>query len=76
MSLSQLANDLKLTPNYEYKILDSLGLYENARKNIKKELLLSKQIYPYEYMTSFDIFKKLNYPYIEFFFPYCLIRNY
>jgi hypothetical protein len=66
MSLAQLANDLKLTPNYDYKILDSLGLYEKEEKE-KKEMLLSKQIYPYEYMTSFDIFNERQLPYIEYF---------
>ena len=53
MSLSQLAKDLKLVENYEYKILNALGLYDSSEK-LKKDLLLSKQIYPYEYITSFE----------------------
>ena len=61
MSLSQLANDLKLVPNFEYKILDALGLYSIDEQE-KKELLLSKQIYPYEYITSFEKYLEVALP--------------
>lgn len=55
--LDDLANDLKTVPNFSYKILDQLLLYE---KNdlFKKNLLLRKGCFCYEYVTSVDILKQ------------------
>ena len=67
MPLSRLAKDLCLVPNYEYKILDALNLYQPDERN-KKEMLLTKQIYPYEYITSFDVYDEKHLPPKEKFF--------
>ena len=61
MSLNQLTKDLKLTPNFKYKILDQLNLYEST-DIVKKEMLLCKQIYPYEYVTDFNVYKEKSLP--------------
>ena len=61
MSLNQLTKDLKLTPNFKYKILDQLNLYTST-DSLKKELLLCKQIYPYEYVTNFNVYKEKSLP--------------
>ncbi len=67
MSLAQLVEDLKLTPNHEYKIIDNLGFYNEGEKE-KRDLLLSKQIFPYEHLTSFDSFDEPHLPPKEKFF--------
>lgn len=54
-SLDTLAFNLSKVPGHEYKIMNQMDLYTNDDGSVdeeKKALLLMKQIYPYEYITS------------------------
>ncbi len=60
-SLAQLAKDLSLTPNIQYNILDQLNLYKQGDHD-RKELLLRKGVYPYEYVTHFGVYNEKSLP--------------
>ena len=60
-SLAQLAKDLSVTPNLKYDILDQLNLYKVGEED-KKELLLRKGVYPYDYANSFQVYEETSLP--------------
>lgn len=49
--LQQLCENLK-NDGHDFAILDQLDLYSDRDAHVKKELLLRKQVFPYEYCTS------------------------
>jgi hypothetical protein len=65
-SLDQLAKDLNKIPNFPYRILDQLQLHGNDSE--KRDLLLCKGVYPYEYITSFTVYEDTVLPEKEQFF--------
>ena len=52
-SLDTLAKDLASNPSHKYEILDQMGLYKKGEDD-KKKLLLCKQTFPYEFVTSLE----------------------
>ena len=52
-SLNELMNDLMKNKNHSFSIIDQLGLYSKGEEE-KKQLLLRKGVYPYEYVTSIE----------------------
>ncbi len=68
LPLNKLADDLRLTPNYEYKILKSLPIFSDENKDEEIQLLLSKQFFPYEYISSFSKLNETKLPPKESFF--------
>lgn len=57
--LGELMSNLVKNKNHTFPILDQLGLYE-ANETVKKEMLLRKGIYPYEYVTSIKKLRKTH----------------
>jgi DNA polymerase type B, organellar and viral len=57
-TLSELVSDLAKTPNFEFSILDQMGLYTDENKEELRPLLIRKGVYPYESVTSIDMLKK------------------
>ncbi len=52
-SLNELMNNLLLKKEYTFPIIDQLGLYRPNEIH-KKNLILRKGVYPYEYVTSIN----------------------
>lgn len=50
-SLNELMNNLLSDTTHKFEIIDQLGLYSTDEKE-KKQLILRKGIYPYEFVTS------------------------
>ena len=65
--LEDLANDLNAIPNYAYSILDQTLLY-NENESEKKNMLLRKGVFPYEFMTDFSLLEKTCLPSKDSFF--------
>lgn len=61
VSLQNLADDLNRTPLYEYSILNQTELYQPHEVE-KKALLMRKGVYPYEYISSFDVYRETQLP--------------
>lgn len=55
--LEDLASDLNTIKAHPYKIMDQVGLY-NEHEPEKKNLLLRKGVFPYEFVTSFSKLKE------------------
>jgi len=59
--LEDLANDLKRIPNFSYSILDQADLYSEGESD-KKDLLLQKGCFPYEYITDISVLNEPKLP--------------
>lgn len=73
VSLDNLASDLNKTPGFAYSILDQADLY-CVNETDKKELLLKKGHFPYEYLTDLAVLDQTQLPEKEAFYS-CLSNS-
>ncbi|MCG8575025.1 MAG: hypothetical protein MI810_09100, partial [Flavobacteriales bacterium] len=66
-SLQTLSDSLRSKSDHEYKILDQMNMYDKD-DNVKKQMLLTKGFFFYEYLTSIKVLEEVSFPEQDAFF--------